>query len=115
MIRGRKASECRVLPSRKDNLSERQPKSLFGDNPSGRVFGQAGQLIVGSRFLRSRVPRRSRASASFWRRAVADPRGAVSAGPEGVASHAIPGATSSGLADCFCDGGFWGLILCSLC
>lgn len=51
----------------------------------------------------------------FWRHAVADPRGTVPAGPEGAASHAIPGATPSGPAACVWDGGFWGLILCSLC
>lgn len=41
----------------------------------------------------------------FWRHTVADPRGAVSAGPKGVASHAIPGAAPSGPTVCVYGGG----------
>ena len=44
---GRKAPECYVLPSQSENLPERPPGSLFGDNPSGWAFGRMGQIHMG--------------------------------------------------------------------
>ena len=36
-----------ALPSQTENLTERPLGSLFGDNPSGRAFGQMGQIHMG--------------------------------------------------------------------
>ena len=47
MIRGRKVPECYALPSQTENLPERPPGSLFGDNPSGWAFGRMGQIYMG--------------------------------------------------------------------
>lgn len=40
MIRGPESPECDVLPSQTENLPERSPGSLFGDNLSGWAFGR---------------------------------------------------------------------------
>lgn len=47
MIRGPKGPECHALPSQTENLPERPPESLCGDNPSGWAFGQMGQIHMG--------------------------------------------------------------------
>lgn len=40
MIRGPESPECDALPSQTENLPERSPGSLFGDNLSGLAFGR---------------------------------------------------------------------------
>ncbi len=47
MIRGPQGSGCYALPSQTENLPERPPGSLFGDNPSGWAFGRMGQIHMG--------------------------------------------------------------------
>lgn len=47
MIRGPEGPECFALPSQTENLPERPPGSLFGDNPSGWAFGRTGQIHTG--------------------------------------------------------------------
>lgn len=47
MIRRPKGPECHDLPSQTENLPERPPGSLCGDNPSGWAFGQMGQIHMG--------------------------------------------------------------------
>lgn len=47
MIRGPEGPECHALPSQTENLPERPPGSLFGDNPSGWAFGRMGQIHMG--------------------------------------------------------------------
>lgn len=47
MIRGPEGPKCFALPSQTENLPERPPGSLFGDNPSGWAFGQTGQIHTG--------------------------------------------------------------------
>ena len=48
MTGGPAVPKCYALPSQTENLSERPPGSLFGDNPSGCAFGRTGQIHMGS-------------------------------------------------------------------
>ena len=47
MIRGPESPECHALPNQTENLPERPPGSLCGDNPSGWAFEQMGQIHMG--------------------------------------------------------------------
>ncbi len=47
MIRGPESPECDALPSQTENLPDRSPGSLFGDNLSGLAFGRMGQIYMG--------------------------------------------------------------------
>ena len=46
-IRRPQGPECHALSSQTENLPERPPGSLFGDNPSGWAFGRMGQIHMG--------------------------------------------------------------------
>ena len=48
MTGGPAVPKCYALPSQTENLPERPPGSLFGDNPSGCAFGRTGQIHMGS-------------------------------------------------------------------